>query len=276
MADRVTQGMVDTLKTIAPQIEVEIQPNLKDIGALGEVFKRYQTDKKAVVLLRSTGAKFYQQNKTAIPGFFGACNDPVELGILKNSEVPEGNITGVTYAIPYQTQFETFMSVLPKSTNVLLIVETGHPSSSLNQAGTKAACAKMGLQYLEKSCQTKEEVLATAKEFESRVSFILLGSQALLIDNGGALAQTVKVPVLSYTEKPVTDGALCGLVANDAVLGKLLAESIVDVLVKGKAIKEVPVKLDPKPQLLINEDAAKRLEVEIPFDILQVSKMIHK
>ena len=70
--------------------------------------------------------------------------------------------------------------------------------------------------------------------------------------------------------------ALCGVVADDVKLGGMLAESVVDVLVKGKAIKDVPVKTDPKPRLVINIATAKRLGLEISFEILETAKIIEK
>jgi putative tryptophan/tyrosine transport system substrate-binding protein len=66
------------------------------------------------------------------------------------------------------------------------------------------------------------------------------------------------------------------LVANDVKLGQMLAESIVDVLVKGKPIKDVPVKVDPQPQLVVNAAAATRLSLEVPFDVLQAAKVVQK
>jgi putative ABC transport system substrate-binding protein len=158
----------------------------------------------------------------------------------------------------------------------VLIVDPSHPTASLNQVGVKAACEKFGLQYSDKPCKTKEEALAAAREAEGKAAFILLGAQALLIDNGGEVARVVKTPTISLTEKPVTEGAVCGLVADDLKLGRMLAESVMEVLVKGKAIKDVPVKNDPKPQLLINTAAAERLGLEIPYEIIQVSKLIGK
>ena len=80
--------------------------------------------------------------------------------------------------------------------------------------------------------------------------------------------------MLSYTNKPVHAGALGGFVAEDVKLGYMLAESLVDVLVKGKAIKDVPVKMDPNPKFFVNAKTAERLGVEIPYEILAAATVI--
>ena len=52
------------------------------------------------------------------------------------------------------------------------------------------------------------------------------------------IAAAQNVPVLSYSKLPVEDGALGGFVADDIKLGRMLAESIYDVVVKGKPVKD--------------------------------------
>lgn len=276
VAEAELNGFLKAMKELAPQADIEVQKDLKDVAALEETAKKFEKEKGAMILLRSSGAKLLGKNKFAIPGFFGGTDDPVGLGVLKNASAPEGNCTGVTYAIPYATQLETSLKVLPSMKTVVLLLQDGHPTSGLIQAGTKAACESMKIAYSDQMCKTKEDVLAGAKGAESKGAVILMGSQSLMMENGGAVAAQVKAPVISYTEKPVTDGALCGVVADDNKLGAMLAESVIDVVIKGKAIKDVPVKTDPKPQLLINVLSAKRLNLEIPFEILETAKLIQK
>jgi putative ABC transport system substrate-binding protein len=276
VAEKIVKGFGEAMKTLAPQTEIELQKDLKDIPALETMAKQFEKDKQAILLLRSSGAKLLGKTKLSVPSFFGACDDPVALGALKNPNAPEGNCSGVTYAIPYATQIETLSQVLPQMKSVLLLLEEGHPTSGLIQSGTQAACASLKIAYADKTCKTKEDILAAAKEAETQGSVIIVGSQALMMANAGAIAATIKVPMVSYTEKPVLDGALCGVVADDVKLGAMLAESVLEVIAKGKAIKDVPVKTDPKPQLVINVAAAKRLGLDIPFEILQTAKIIEK
>ena len=276
IADHVLTGFQAAMKELAPTIEIEVQGNLKDIGALSEVVQRFEKEKNAVVLLRSTGAKYYIQKKLTIPGFFGGCDDPVSLGVLKNDKAPEGNCTGVTYAVPYLNQLETFQKIAPNVKSVLLLLQEGHPTTPLLQTGTKTACDQLKIKYTEKFCKTKEDALMAVKEADAPGLAVVCGTQVLLLDNAALIANAIKSPVLGYSEKLVLDGALCGLVADDNKLGGMLAESVIDVLIRGKAIKDVPVKTDPDPQLIINGECVKRLNLEIPFDLLQSAKIIEK
>jgi len=49
---------------------------------------------------------------------------------------------------------------------------------------------------------------------------------------------------------------------------------VVDVLKKGEAVKNVPVKVDPKPKFYVNPKTAENLGIEIPYSILETASVI--
>ena len=65
-----------------------------------------------------------------------------------------------------------------------------------------------------------------------------------------------------------------GVAADDTKLGAMLAESVVDVIIKGKPISAVPVKMDPDPKITINENMMKGLDLKFPEAILQKAQMV--
>ena len=111
----------------------------------------------------------------------------------------------------------------------------------------------MGIEYKEFSVNTVEEAMAAIEANKDGVSAFIIGNQGLVIDATAKLVEKAgNTPVLAYSSKPVNDGALGGFVADDVKLGQMLAESLVDVVVNGKAIKDVPVKVDPEPKFFVN------------------------
>jgi putative tryptophan/tyrosine transport system substrate-binding protein len=83
-----------------------------------------------------------------------------------------------------------------------------------------------------------------------------------------------QTPVVAYSKNPVIKRALCGFVADDEKLGYLLAKSLVEVLVEGKAIDSVPVKVDGEPKFFLNAKTAEKLGIEVPFSILDAATII--
>ena len=120
-----------------------------------------------------------------------------------------------------------------------------------------------------------EDTIKAVDEYKGKVSVIIIGNQALGIDNAENIVKAAgNTPVLSYSSKPVKAGALGGFVADDKKLGYMLAESVVAVLKDGKAVKEVAVKVDPEPKFYINAKTAEALKIEIPFTILETATVI--
>jgi putative tryptophan/tyrosine transport system substrate-binding protein len=275
-AELVVKGMQEVLKESAPTIQLEICKETGTGDKFAEVAKRFEKEKKAMVLLRSDMANYLIKNPPSIPAFVGACNHPTQLGLIKNANAPEGKVTGTTYYLPAATQFETFKAIFPQMKSVMLLLEKGHAGTPVDQAETKAICEKLKLEYKEAVCQSKEELIAAIKENADKVSVFLMGNERLVFDNTAELvAAAPKTPFISYSADPaVKSGAVCGFAADDVKLGRLLGESLIDVLIKGKPIKEVPVKIDTKPKLYISTDTAEKLGVKIPFAVLKAAEIV--
>ncbi len=275
MAKRVTKGFDKGIKDVSGDISVSYHKELGSLDDLAALVEKFHEEKDGMVILRSNGAKWLGQNPPSIPTFIGACNNPVELGALKNMDAPEGHITGVTYFLPVATQFETFQAIVPDMKSVLLLYETGHPSAAIDREGTKEVCSSLGVEYREKGVQSKKEAVAAVKEQGQGVSLVIIGNQAVVIDNTkDIIAAAGDTPVLSFSSGPVKDGALGGFVADDETLGYMLAESVAEVLIDGKAVKDVPVKVDPNPVFYVNATTAQKLGIEIPYEVLQAAKVI--
>ena len=275
MAKRVTAGFDQGMKEMAPDIKIEYQKELGSIDDLAVVVGKWEKEKSGMVLLRSNAAEWLGQNPPTIPTFIGACNNPNQLGAVKDLQAPEGNITGVTYYLPVDTQFEIFQAIIPDLKSVLLLLGSGNPSAPVDQAATKAVCEKLGIKYQEKLCTTEEDVIKAVEESKGKVSVIIIGNQSQGIDNAESIVKAAgNTPVLSYSSKPVKAGALAGFVADDQRLGYMLAESVVAVLKNGKTIKEVAVKVDPEPKFYINAKTAEALKIDIPFTILETATVI--
>ncbi len=85
-----------------------------------------------------------------------------------------------------------------------------------------------------------------------------------------------KKPIFSYADAPIEMGALAGLAAREELLGRLLADSVVDVVVKGKPVSQVPVKMDPDPQLTFNEAGIEFFGLKLSPTVLGKARMIKK
>ena len=275
MGKRVLEGLVPRLQSHIPGVAIEERIELADADELLSVIKEFEQSKDAMIILRSSGAKVIGDNPPSIPTFLGATNNPVLLGVVESFDKPGGNVTGATYYLKKDTQFEIFQALIPTMKSVFLIAEKGHPSSAIDIAETKVVCEKLGIAYNGKEFESLEDALATIEASKDAVDVFILGAQSLGIDNADKLVLSApEKPFVSYSSKPVQYGALGGFVADDQKLGILLADSMKKVLVDGKTAGDIPFIVDPEPKFVVNGGVAEKLGLEIPYEILLVAEVV--
>lgn len=275
MSLRVMKGYTERLKEKGAPIDNECKFNLPDEATTVELYNKFMKEKDAVIICRSVGAKFLKKFPPSIPAFFGAANDPVALGAMTDSSKPE-LFTGVTYAIPAIDQLKIFVRIFPKAKNIAFIFDPKHPSGPIELEQTRSACKELGLTLVEAPASTVPDMLKSVKEIVSTVDFLVIGNQANVMDNAEKLKLIIgKTPLLSYAERPIkSKAALCGMVADDIKLGRILADMVISVLIDGKKIGEVPVATDPAPRFVVNMSMVKELGVVIPEEIMAEAEKV--
>ena len=271
----VSAALEQYLEEKAPYLDIEWRKAVPDAASLAQAAEDFQREKSAMVLLRSSGAEFLAKNPPSIPTFIGGCNHPVQLGAVDNLERPSGNITGVTYIIAHEPMLRSFKAVLKGLNSVVLLYQVDHPGGALDRKGTREACQVLGIQYHDQAVSSYEDRQEAVKRWKGQVSAIILVNNRLVRDRtADAVEAAGDTPILSYSARAVEDGALCGLAANDSKLGRMLGESIIDVLFRSKEIADVPAKTDPDPQLWVNLKTAKRLNITVPASVLKVANIV--
>ncbi len=275
MAETVTKGFLARMAQKAPNIKIECKMTLPKDEAL-KTYEEFQNTKDAVVFLRSPGLQVMAKNPPKCPGFFGACSNPVELGAAKSLTAPGGNLTGVTYYLPVAKQLELCKKLFPNMKSLGLLVDGAHPSAAIETAEAKAACQAMNLAYHEASATTKNDLVKAANELKGKCDVMILGNQAVILDNGATAALIAdKTPLMSLAEKPIVQKqALGGFVADNEKLGGMLADQVIAVLQDGKNAGEVPVGIDREPKFYLNVTKAAELGLTIPDDVRAVAKII--
>jgi putative tryptophan/tyrosine transport system substrate-binding protein len=277
MTNRTAMGFLAKVRTLAPDLEVKQYRQLKDMQEAEQAFRESEKTMDGIVFLRSSGAQFLAKIDPKVPCFVGGCNNPAELGVIKNLQAPEGKITGVTYFIPYEKRFEIIKSLFPSASRVGILVEQGHPSGPIDAQGTRDQCQRLGLKYEEVLASNLTALLEGAKKVAPKVDLVIISNTRLAMDSVTNLLSVLnptKTPMFSYADAPVKSAAVAGMAADDIKLGGLLAESVVDVLIKGKPISQVPVKMDLDPKICINESMMKGLGLHFPEAILKKAEII--
>lgn len=280
MARRNYDGFRARLVTVAPNIKITPKKEIATAAAAEAVLRDFEKTQDAIVVIRSNGAELLARMdpKPTIPCFFGGTTDPMALGVLQNLDRPEGNSTGVTYFVPFDKIFNVISTCFPNLRSVGFLGEKGHPGTAVDQKGTKTECARRGIKYFDAICSNSDEVKRAAAVLVKKADILLVSNQSLINRNVSTILQVTNksnTPIVSYVENPVKTGAVLGISVDHEKMGKWLADSVVDVLVRGMRIQEVPVKTEPNPGIVVNEIMMKSLGLSFPESIMQKARIIN-
>lgn len=273
------RSFLPRLRELAPEVKVTIRKGLPDMAEGEKAFRELESSMDGIIFLRSNGAQFLATARPKIPCFVGVTNNPQFLGAVNNLDAPEGNITGVTYYIPYEKRFEAMKDFFPKVRSVALFMDKDHPTASIESKGVQEQCQRLGLAYHECAGTSETEFLKAAQELAGKSDLFIFANHASvekITDKISQIARSKKVPVFSFGDAPLKLGALASLSAREDVLGSLLADSVVDVVVKGKPVSQVPVKVDPEPRITLNEQQMDFFGLRLRPSVLRNARIIRQ
>ena len=159
------------------------------------------------------------------------------------------------------------MQLFPNIKRVGLVVELADPSGLIEQQETRSECARIGLKYSDVVASDLKKLVEETNKMADNVDIIIISNTRLAMEFTVSLlpmANTKKIPVFSYSCEPVKEGVVAGMGVDEAKLGRMLAESVVEVIVNRKPISRVPVKIDPDPAVCVNQGMMKSLGLKFP------------
>lgn len=274
MPNNIYSSFKEHIQEKHPQVKFEEKINLKDEQEMAAAVKEFEQSKDAMLVFRSAGATYLGQNPPKIPAFGAATNHPEILGVMDDMTSPDINFTGVTYYLPYETRLGIVNEIIPGA-RVHTMVEKGHPASQVDDDGTVETCPKLNMECSVRHYENIDQILSDVESMRGQVDGFILGSQTLLIDNTEAIITAAQnTPVFSYSKIPVEKGAISAHVADIETQGRILAEIFEEVMIKGKPVSEVGFRTDPDPLLYLNVNSVRKLDLDVPLDILNAAEVI--
>ena len=220
----------------------------------------------------ATPAAQVAASQADVPVVFNAVTDAVAAGLVSSNEAPSANVTGVSDMAPIERQLALIKEFLPEATSVGVLFNTSEDNSVRQIEMIKSLIDKHGLNLNIQGITSPQEI-ALATEA------LAIKSDALYIitDNMVASATSQVVNVANEHSIPVfmAEGGQFehGILASDSIsyekLGKQAAAMVKKILEDGVAIADIPVEISEDTELLVSDEVAKLLGIEIPVSILE-------
>lgn len=268
--DEICNAIVNeiTEKGYGDKIQIDVKNAQGDTSNINTICQKFVGDNVDLIVAIATPAAQGALNATSdIPIIFSAVSDPVGAGLLSDINQPEGNITGTSDAISVENIFKMANELTPDAKNFGLIYNPGEANSVsvINEAK----------EYMQAHGYTFTEATVTNSGDVAQASQNLVGSDVdaifAPIDNTVASAMTLlsdtaiaaKIPVYVSADSMVADGGLATVGVNYTDLGKQTANMVIDVLINGKQIKDIPVEVMSDYTTVVNQETADAIGVDV-------------
>ena len=261
--DQICDNIQSTLAEIGKEnnvtFEVEYDNCNADANVLNQIIANFIADDVDLMIGVATPvAMSMQAAETEIPIIFSAVTDPVAAGLVDSLEAPGANITGTSDYLDTDAVMNLIFAANPSAQKIGLLYDAGQDSSTTPIADAKAYLDAKGIEYVERTGTSVDEVS--------------LAAEALVSDGVDAVFtpqdNTIMHAELSIYETFALNGAFLGYGVDYANLGVETAYMVKDVLLDGKAPATLAVKTFDNGTATVNTDTCAALG----FDFAQIKE----
>jgi putative ABC transport system substrate-binding protein len=278
--DACEQGIQDQLKARGITASFDLQSANGDMSTAAQIANKFKSDKVDVAIGIATPTSVALANAIKdVPVVFCAVTDPVDAGLVSSLARGDGNVTGMSDAIPTSDHIALFKEIAGLKT--LGYIYTGSEANSLSALNlVEAACKQNGLTLISQSINTTADVRQAAQAIVNRVDGIYMTT-----DNTVFSAVAAVIQVFADAKKPVFAGDVTGVKDGGCLVASgfnyykagIATGNIVADLLEGKKPVDIPVKFLTEPSesdLMFDLDAAKKLGITIPQKYISQANLI--
>ncbi len=278
--DACEQGVQDAVKARGVDAVFDLQNANGDVNTASQIAAKFKSDKVDVAVGIATPIAQALANVIKdTPIVFCSVTDPIGAKLVTTLEHGDGNITGLSDAIPTAEHIALFKNIANIKT--LGYIYTSSEANSVSAlAIVDEACKNLGITLISQSINNSAELRQAAEAIVDRVDGVYLTT-----DNTVFSALPALIQVFGAAKKPIFSGDVTGAMDGGVLIasgfnyykaGLATGNMVVDIL-EGKSPSEIPVKFltDPsESDLFFDLDAAKNCGITIPKEYLDQANYI--
>lgn len=281
--DAARQGFIDRLAELGyksgQNITYYIQNAQGDMATAQTIAQKFVADRVDLILAIATPTAQAAANVTkTIPILITAVTDPVAAGLVKSNDAPGGNVTGTSDMNPVAAQLTLAKQIKPATRRIGVVYNAGETNSVVQVEMARAAAKDLGVTIVEAVVANSSEVMQAAQSLQGRVDAIYVPTDNTVVsalESVIAVAERAKIPLIAGEGDCVRRGALITLGIDYYQLGRQTADMAARVL-KGEKPANMPIEYQKELQTIVNLQAASRMGVTIPADLLAAADEVIK
>jgi putative ABC transport system substrate-binding protein len=272
--DASRKGFIEALKSKGfeegKNLEIDFQNAQGEPATAQTIAQNFVSKKKDLILAIATPTAQASFNATkSIPILITAVTDPVQAGLVKSLDKPETNVTGTSDNVPIETQFELLKKLVPNGKKVGILYNTSEANSGIQVEAAKKAAPSFGLEIVPTGVTNVNEIPQALDTMLGKIDVLYVPTDNMVVSAIPIISSQCfkkNIPIIGSERGQVEGGALATTGIDYYKLGFQTGLAAVEVL-NGKSPKDIPVTTLKDMQLVINTDAAKKLNITIPEDL---------
>lgn len=240
-----------------------------DQSTLNQIMTELVADGVDVIIPIATPTALIAQTATEdnqIPVVFSAVTDPVSAGLVASMDKPGANITGTSDAIDTDKIMQLILKANAKTKKLGLLYDKSQDSSKQAVADAKKFCKENGIDVVEKTGTTNDEVaLAADALVAAKVDAVFTPTDNTIMKAQLAIYEkfaNAKIPHYTGADSFALNGAFLGYGVNYKELGTETADMVVDILVNGKKPGEMAIKTLNNGIATVNTEIAEQIGLD--------------
>ena len=198
-----------------------------------------------------------------IPVIFAAVSDPLATGVVESLEAPGANVTGTSDFLDTTAVMNLIFAANPEADKIGLLYDLGRDASTTAIADAKAYLDAKGIEYVERTGTTVDEVsLAADALIADEVDAIFTPSDNTIMQAELTIYEKLAdagIPHYTGADSFALNGAFLGYGVDYANLGVETANMIAEVLLEGKEPATLPVKTFDNGTATVNTEVCEKL-----------------
>jgi putative ABC transport system substrate-binding protein len=277
--DACEQGIQDSLEIRGIKAKFDLQNANGDLTTATQIANKFKNDNVKVAIGIATPVAVALANTIKdIPVVFSTVTDPVGANLVSSLSKGEGNVTGLSDALPTEDHINMFMQITGLKT-LGFIYTSSEANSITDLKNVEAACQRLGLTLVSQSINTSADLRQAAQTIIGRVDGIYIST-----DNTVFSALPALIQVAQNAKKPIFSGDVTGALNGGCMIASgfnyytagIVTGNIVADILEGKNPADIPVRLlaPDEMDLLIDLDAAANCGIKIPDELVAQANYI--
>ena len=240
-----------------------------DANVMNQIIANFAADNVDLMVGVATPVAMAMQSATEdskTPVVFAAVSDPVGAGLVTSLEEPGSNVTGSSDNLDTNSVMNLIFVQNPDAKKIGLLYDVGQDSSTAAIEHAKAYLDDKGVEYVERTATTAEEVALAAQALVSDgVDAVFTPTENTFMKAELAIYETFAdagIPHYTGADSFALNGAFLGYGVDYANLGRETADMIASILTEGKDPAATPVITFDNGTATVNTEICEKLGLD--------------